>query len=261
MPGNAIMFMRDNPLVTKDENKSAKFPRDHFYKTALHLNVTGCVVDSSGKILVMLLKNAVPEHLIQLAEKTTSKHMAQAQLYASIADIRGNRIAANFGSYVEQGGSGKTWTKKSYEWCPGFLEDIHELGIFVDRQFSDICVEIADCLQHVPAEIKLWDSISQLFWNGSSISKKHVDFKDLDYSIVLPFGNFTDSWVDLPYLNTYVHAARGDLYLLHSPKVYHTLHNPDPKRQSFVFTNHNCVVQRYVVVDISNLYSDIYKDQ
>ena len=259
MPENSPIHLRDNPHVTRQENQAHKFSRTSFYSTTIYLQDTSCVVDQSGDVLVILLKGIVPEHLLQQAEATTAKHMTLALKHASKDDIRGKRIAANFGSYVEQGGSGKTWVKKGYDWCPDFLNDIHEVGVFVDAVYSSFCVEIAACLEFVPEPFKLWKSISQLFWNVSSISKRHLDFKDLKYSIVLPFGQFKESLVDLTYLNTCVNAQRGDLYILNSQKVYHTVIKPDPTRQSFVFTNHNCVVQRFVDVDISNLFEDLNK--
>lgn len=57
--------------------------------------------------------------------------------------------------------------------------------------------------------------------------------------------------MDLPYLNTIVEARRGDIYLIRSPEVYHTVINEmGEDRQGLVLTNHKGVMQRFVDVEI-----------
>ena len=101
MPANGIIHLRNNPHVTKQENQAEKFSRNSFYSSIIYLQDSSCVMDTSGNVLVMLLKGIVPEHLLQQAEATTAKHMKLALKHASKDDIRGKRIATNFGSYVE----------------------------------------------------------------------------------------------------------------------------------------------------------------
>jgi hypothetical protein len=71
---------------------------------------------------------------------------------------------------------------------------------------------------------------------------------------VLPFGNFQESYVHLYYLNTYVKAKRGDIYIVNSNKVYHSVVNGDPDRQSLTCTNYKCVVQRLCNIDTTNAF-------
>ena len=262
MPVESKIIMRANPHVTAQENKINKFSQDHFHPHQLFLQSNSAVVNSDGKVLAMVLKNIVLEHLIRKAEEVGLKHMQAAAKHSTIEDKRGRHISAVFGSYIEQGGSGSTWNRRGYEWCPNFLEEINKLRVFVSHVFHWFFEEIASNMDLVPSKVKLWETISLLFWNGTSISKKHIDTRDLEISVVVPFGKYCKSWVDLYYLNILLGVERGDLYFINSNKVYHTVQDPEPKRQSFVFTNHNCVVKRYCRnVDISNLFSKINKNE
>ena len=253
-----MLYLRDNPSVSRTDHQEGKYLRNSFYERPILMDTNSCILDSNGEVLVILLKDIIPEQLMQDLENTIKKYESLAARYSSTTDIRGRRISTRFGSYIEQGGSGKIWNRKSYPWCLTFLQEIQTFGDFVDNVFGTFCPEIASHVEKLPEDIKLWKFITQLYWNGSSVSKSHLDFKDFGYSIVAPFGNFTDSCVDLIYLNTIVAAKRKDLYLLRSSKVHHNVAFPEESRQSLVFTNHACVVKRFIEnVDISNLYETL----
>ena len=59
-------------------------------------------------------------------------------------------------------------------------------------------------MELVPAEYKLWETISLMFWNGTNISKLHVDVRDYNWSMVMPYDHFIGGDIDLKYLNTLV---------------------------------------------------------
>jgi hypothetical protein len=81
------------------------------------------------------------------------------------------------------------------------------------------------------------------------------------YSIVLPFGHYKNSYIELYYLNTLLQVERGDMYLLNAHKVYHNIVEPDSKRQSLIFMNHACVLNRYLPEANANLYDSVYKNE
>jgi hypothetical protein len=249
------IFLRDNPYIRHQQNKDQSFPRGSIYKTTISLSGNSCIVDSSGAVLIRLLSGIVPEHLLDILEQSASKHQQQVSKQSMVNDIRGQHACVTFGSYVERGGSGKIWTVKDHPSCRGFLEEIHAVGQFVSDLFSKVCVEVASDVAYVPEEYKLWAAVSLLFWNASNISKSHVDVRDLQWSLVLPFGDFTGGEIDLPYLNAIVKARRGDIYLINSNKVFHKVNESGPNRQALVFTNHRSVVQRFCNIQLSNLFT------
>ena len=59
-------------------------------------------------------------------------------------------------------------------------------------------------------------------------------------------GNFQGGEVDLKYLNARAHCRRGDVYLINSNKVYHDVREAVGDREVFVFTNHHCVIDKFV---------------
>jgi hypothetical protein len=81
------------------------------------------------------------------------------------------------------------------------------------------------------------------------------------YSMVLPFGHYKNSYIELYYLNTLLQVEQGDMYLLNTHKVYHNIVEPDPKRQSLIFVNHTCVLDRYSPEANANLYDSVYKNE
>jgi hypothetical protein len=81
------------------------------------------------------------------------------------------------------------------------------------------------------------------------------------YSIVLPFSHYKNSYIELYYLNTLLQVKWGDVYLLNTHKVYHNIVEPDSKRQSLIFVNHACVLDRYSLKANANLYDSVYKNE
>jgi hypothetical protein len=81
-----------------------------------------------------------------------------------------------------------------------------------------------------------------MFWNAITVNKIYVDSRDMEWSIVMLFGDFEKDEIDLPYLNTTVKSKRGDLYFLYFPKVFHNVLS-SIDRESYVFTNHKSVVK------------------
>lgn len=204
-----------------------------------------CLVDWSGCVLIRNFSSIVPEHLLQLAEKVSAQHKPALLRRAPVLDMRGNHFTARFGSYIERGGSGRIWTRKQLEGLEGFIEDISPVGEFVSNVFAQLCSEVAKQVENVPQDKKLWPVICLLFWNGTNISKVHTDPRDLTWSMVLPFGKFQGGQINLPYLNATLESKRGDLYLINSNRVFHSLCASSGDREVFVFTNHRVVVTRF----------------
>lgn len=203
-----------------------------------------CVIDSDGDVLIRILHQVVPEELVQLAENVTQR-LANQLGKKHVKSQRGDYWSVIFGSYVERGGSGQIHTRKEVD-CPTFLRDIDSLGCFANHWFAKLCPVEASKVAQVPNKYKLWRYISLMFWNATSVSKSHVDSRDYNWCLVMPFGSFTIGSIDLPYLNTTFMPKRRDLYLLRSNKVFHNVLPSSITRQSFVFTNHSSVVRRFV---------------
>ena len=197
----AFMAIRSNPPVTQQENKLSVYARDFFFKDLLHLHRNCCLLDQSGSVWIWNLHNIVPKYLLQLAERISTKYIERLKY---ITDCRDNHESARLGSYIERGRSGTVWTCKELLKLEGFLTDIDEIGRFVSDIFSICFPDIAKQLARVPTSVKLWDSISLMFWNATNISKDHTDPWDYTWSMVMPFRHFTGGNIDLRYLNTTV---------------------------------------------------------
>jgi hypothetical protein len=83
-----------------------------------------------------------------------------------------------FDSYIERGGSGKIFTKKTNKSCPNFLESIGGVGKFLSHMFKLVCREVATCIQSVPEKLYLWKAITLMFWNATNITTHHTDSRD-----------------------------------------------------------------------------------
>jgi len=249
----ASIYIRDNPPVTLEQNTAKVFGRDHFYKDHILLDGDSCIVDSGGELVVRLFKSIVPDYLLEKLESSSKRYKDAVLKAAQVGDCRGLHHSLKFGSYVERGGSGRIWTVKSYPHCTGFLEEIREVGQFVSDLFSRVCLEVACHVAALPEELKLWDAISLMFWNLTNVVKTHVDSRDFEWSMVLPFQHFSGGEVDLPYLNATIKAQRKDIYLIKSNKTFHNI-LASCNREAIVLTNHRCVVQRYCKIDLTNMY-------
>jgi hypothetical protein len=200
-----------------------------------------CLVENSSKVLFWNLHQIVPPSVLQKAENASKKYKAHLHQHV-VSDVRGLHSTVRFGSYVERGRSGAIWTKKQLPGFEDFLQDIDDIGKFVSNVFAKVCKEVATMVSSVPTAYKLWDTIFLMFWNATTVNKIHVDSRDIEWSIVMPFGDFKKGEIDLPYLNTTVKSKRGDLYFLYSPKVFHNVLS-SIDRELYVFTNHKSVVK------------------
>jgi hypothetical protein len=79
--------------------------------------------------------------------------------------------------------------------------------------------------------------------------------------MVLLFDHYKNSYIELYYLNILLQVEWGNMYLLNTHKVYHNIVEPDFKRQSLIFVNHTCVLDRYSLEANANLYDSVYKNE
>jgi hypothetical protein len=122
--------MRANLKVTLTEDRSNTFPITHFHPKPLLLNKTASIIDPiTGSVLVVLLKKIVPKPLLVLIEKITATHKEVVKRKTKVEDMRSKCLLTKFGSYIEHGGSGATWTVKKRDYCPNFFQDIDAVGI------------------------------------------------------------------------------------------------------------------------------------
>ena len=198
------------------------------------------MISSTVQILFRVLSGIVPQNYLTLLNNFTTKYFQQEHI---TSDNRGPRTTMKFGSYLERGGFGKIFTAKVDK---EMLESIDEVGNFVSEVFSKVCKEVAINVRQVPQQYKLWDAITLMFWNVTSISKVHVDVRDYSWSMVLPFGNYHSGDVFLKYFNVTATIRPGDLYFINLPHVYHSLLTTIKSRKALVFTNHITIIRKFV---------------
>ena len=201
-------------------------------------------MDETGRVLFRLFRGRCPKKQLRKAERAANKHKKLVKPVKN--DCRGERDAAMIGSYIERGGSGALYTRK-YGDIAAFLKEIDAVGELASCLLEEVlCRKLVDALKLVPANFKLWEAVSVMFWNAQNVSHSHVDRLDLGGSIVLSFGDFKECFLDLQYLNCTVKLRRRDMYFVDSHSVYHSIcaEKTPSNRQCFVFTNHKAVVER-----------------
>jgi hypothetical protein len=60
------------------------------------------------------------------------------------------------------------------------LQDIDDVGKFVSNIFAKVYKEVTTMVSLVPTVYKLWDIISLIFWNATTINKIHVNSRDME---------------------------------------------------------------------------------
>jgi hypothetical protein len=235
--------MRVNSKVILTEDRLNTFSIIYFYLKPLLLNKTASIIDpTTGSILAVLLKKIVSKTLLVLIEKVTATHREAVKRKAKVENMKSKCLSTKFGSYIECGESGATWTVKKRDYCPNFLQNIDAVGIWVNEIFKYMCPEIEFRVSQLSVYMRLWDATSLLFCNAFNIQYRYIDIRDFMYSMVLSFNHYKNSYIELYYLNTLLHAERRDIYLLNAHKIYHNIVKPDSKRQSLIFVNYTCVL-------------------
>jgi hypothetical protein len=105
--------MRVNSKVILTEDRLNTFPITYFYLKPLLLNKTASIIDpTTGSILAVLLKKIVPKILLVLIEKVTATHREAVKRKTKVENMKSKCLSTKFGSYIECGESGATWTVK-----------------------------------------------------------------------------------------------------------------------------------------------------
>jgi hypothetical protein len=246
-------MIRPNLYISSRNDKSNLYPRSYFHSLPLVISGRSLIVNDKGKTIAIVLNDIVPPQLLQQLELVASQHRDAVIHRLLVSDVRGTHATVMFGSYIERGGFGKIFTKKTNESCSNFLESIDGVGKFLSHMFKLVYREVATCIQSVPEELRLWEAITLMFWNATNITTCHTDPRDFTWSMVLLFRAFTSGAVNLKYMNTTLECRRGGLYFINSSKIYHELCTSSPERQALICTNHRAVVKQYVNRDISHL--------
>jgi hypothetical protein len=120
--------------------------------------------------------------ILQKAENASKKYKVHLHQY-QISDVRETHSTARFSSYVERGGSDAIWTRKQLSDMEHFLQDIDKVGNFISSIFTKVCSAVADQVSSVDPAIRLWNAITLMFWNATTINKVHVDSRDMEWSM------------------------------------------------------------------------------
>jgi hypothetical protein len=145
-----------NPKVTLIEDRLNTFPITHFYPKPLLFNKTASIIDpTTGSVLAVLLKKIVPKPLLVLIEKITAIHREAVKRKAKVENMKSKCLSTKFGSYVEHGESGATWTVKERDYCLNFLQDIDVVRIWVNKIFKHMCPEIESRVSQLSTYMRL----------------------------------------------------------------------------------------------------------
>jgi hypothetical protein len=99
--------MKANPKVTLIEDRLNAFLITHFHLKLLLLNKTASIIDLiTGSVLAVLLKKIVPEILLILIEKITTKHRETVKRKTKIENMKDKHLSTKFRFYVKHRGSG-----------------------------------------------------------------------------------------------------------------------------------------------------------
>lgn len=256
------MFIRYNPYLTK--RQALCFDRYCFtttcislltshrryqnYKEWLCLKSTSCVVDPQGRTIILFVKNVLPlvwvEHL-ELVSAQLSCIVRERKQYIGYK-TRGKHSAVRFGSIIEQGGSGKICHSEDNIRLRDFIEKNHRLWNYIALIFALLCPEESKILLSIPIELRIFGGMFTAgYWNLEPLGCLHRDTRDWRWCCAISFGDFTDGLLDFPIINTSVALQKCDISFFWSKKLFHTVIDADPHRQSLVLTNHTAVLQRY----------------
>jgi hypothetical protein len=61
-----------------------------------------------------------------------------------------------------------------------FLQDIDEVGNFISSIFTKVYPTVINQISSVDSAIRLWDAITLMFWNTTTINKVHVNSRDIE---------------------------------------------------------------------------------
>jgi hypothetical protein len=168
-------MIRPNPYISSRDDKSNLYPRSYFHSLPLVVSGRSLIVDDEGKTIAIVLNDIVLPQLLQQLELVASQHRDAVICRLLVSDVREAYATVMFGSYIERGGSGKIFTKKTNESCSNFLESIDGVGKFLSHMFKLVCGEVATCIQSVPEKLHLWKAITLMFWNATNITTRHTD--------------------------------------------------------------------------------------
>jgi hypothetical protein len=218
------------------------------HKDWLCIKTTTCVVDPQGRTMILFLKNILPmkwvEQLQQVSHdlgeivKSRKSHIG----YQS----RGMHAAVRFGCIIQRGGSGKICHSKDNTRLQDFITKNTMLWNYISFIFALLCPQEAKILSTIPLELRIFGSMFTAgYWNLEPLGNLHRDTRDWRWCCAITFGDFTDGLLDFPVINTSVELQKCDICFFWSKKLYHTVVDADPTRQSFILTNHTAVLQRY----------------
>lgn len=242
--------IRDNFYTTERAMKN--FTSSIFYKETLVMKGNHLLVDSRGNVMCRLLENFIPHNLITQLENS-AKRCEHLALTRYTEDKQGPHICVRMGSVVERGGTGAIRKSSNNEEFSGFLADNKELFKFLSNFLEVFDPEAAKLIKRVPTEHRIFGNFTVGFWNVTNISKLHRDNRDFRWCFVIPFVENTSANLDLPVLNATVCLKRGDLCVVPSKDLFHSVSNVVGKRQVIVLTSHTALIRRYC--DVDTLYS------
>lgn len=234
------------PKVTSTQHKANKYYDDFFYP-ALNLTINCEIVDSFANKLYKTIAQGLSPATIAKLHNSISHITLQKK-----KDCRGHHATVACGAYLERGGSGSIRIGKFNNTPNGrhFIQQNSALWQLI----SDIMTQVDPVWAHqvsiIPEKYRLFGLFLLCFININSenINLYHRDCRDWRWCVIIPFGEYSQGCLDLKYLNCQAHLRAGDVGLLYSRGIWHSVKNVVGIRNSIVLVVHTGLLNRFTNV-------------
>lgn len=235
-----VKHIRNNPPVSRIENRLGCFNKSSFYKNELKLNGNKFIANAAGEIIAIHLRGILTLSAVMQAEQYL-EHVSQVLGTKYINNSRGKYRGFLVGLIKESGGKGWIRYHNRYK---GFLRSTLLLRSQVEDVIMHIAPNFARMSDHIPGEFITCKPFTSIFCNLTPTYVSHVDARDGEWTAIAPMGPFRKGSLELTYMNTRIRGKRGDLVVLHhSNEVYHKVVEADINRWSLVFSQHTCILK------------------
>lgn len=204
------------------------------------------LVSPSMQVYCRIFATLIPDYMLNTLEESADEVFSQITSKHVVNDSQGPHTCIQFGSIIERGGSGQIRMSKNNMQFKDFIKSNSDLWSVISGLARVFCPEVTEAVELLPAEHRIFDMFSIGFLNMTPTRKIHRDVRDWRWCFVIPFGAFTQGFLDLPFLNTKVDVRRGDVACFDSKTLWHNVTGVIGGRKSIVLTTHRSVVNRFV---------------
>jgi hypothetical protein len=203
------------------------------------------VVDSQGNPQIVLVTRAVDKMRLKKLDEIASilKHTSLVNL----KHTRGRYPVLDFGVLQQRG-------RFSFHKRPAsvtengkqFHEAMKPICKTVDKVVEMVDPRFAAAVKQVAGEHLDFGIFSYLALNFGPVEVVHKDVKDFKWCCVVPFGNFTSGKIWFPYMGLEVLAREGDLCLLKSGELWHSVRGVVGRRYSIAMSVQTRLIEQLI---------------